>query len=333
MLVRYFAKRLIYMVFVFLVISLLIFLIYKMVPGDPVMRFMDPEDQRLPPEIKQIIYDEISARLGLDRPLHIQYIRWLGNILQGDFGISLIHSRPVLAVLRGPILVTLQMNLIIMIIVFLVSVPLGVTTAIKKGSIYDNTAQTVTLLGFSIPIFITAIVAIMVFSVWLNLTPVSGFGDPMFLINNPDATSWQIFLDRVPFLILPIGVLSFASLAGLSRIVRATMIDAMSQDYVRTARAKGLREGAVIWSHAFRNSMIPFVTTLIGWILSLLSGSIVIETIFGINGMGRAFIGAIMSQDYNMALAIQMIFTAIILVGYIILDFLYLLVDPRVRLD
>jgi peptide/nickel transport system permease protein len=155
----------------------------------------------------------------------------------------------------------------------------------------------------------------------------------MFLINNPDATAWQIFVDRIPFLILPVGVLSFASLAGLSRIVRATMIDAMSQDYVRTARAKGLREGAVIWSHAFRNSMIPFVTTLIGWILSLLSGSIVIETLFGINGMGRAFINAIMSQDYNMALAIQMIFTAIILVGYIILDFLYLLVDPRVRLD
>jgi len=321
------------MIFVFLIISLLIFAIYMMVPGDPVMRFMDPEDQRLPPDIKEIIYNEIRARLGLDRPVHIQYIRWLSNILQGDFGISMIHSRAVTSVLRGPILVTLQMNLIIMFIVFLISVPLGVTTAIKKGTIYDNTAQTVTLLGFSIPVFITAIVAIMIFSVWLSLTPVSGFGDPMFLIENPDATSWEIFLDRVPYLILPVGVLSFASLAGLSRIVRATMIDAMSQDYVRTARAKGLREGAVIWSHAFRNSMIPFVTSLVGWILSLLSGSIVIETIFGINGMGRAFITSIMSQDYNMALAIQMIFTVIILVGYIVLDFLYLVVDPRVRLD
>jgi len=220
-----------------------------------------------------------------------------------------------------------------MFIVFLISVPLGVTTAIKKGSVYDSAAQTVTLFGFSIPIFITAIVAIMIFAVWLGLTPVSGFGDPMFLINNPEATAWQIFVDRIPFMILPIGVLSFASLAQLSRVVRATMIDAMSQDYVRTARAKGLREGAVIWSHAFRNSMIPFVTILIGWILSLLSGSFVIETIFGINGMGRLFIVSIMSQDYNMALAIQMIFTAIILVGYIVLDFLYVVVDPRVRLD
>ena len=321
------------MIFVFLIISLLIFSIYKMVPGDPVMRFMDPEDQRLPPEIREVIYNEIVARLGLDRPLHIQYLRWLGNILRGDFGISLIHSRAVLAVLRGPMLVTVQMNIIIMFIVFLISVPLGVTTAIKKGSVYDSAAQTVTLFGFSIPIFITAIVAIMIFAVWLGLTPVSGFGDPMFLINNPEATAWQIFVDRIPFMILPIGVLSFASLAQLSRVVRATMIDAMSQDYVRTARAKGLREGAVIWSHAFRNSMIPFVTILIGWILSLLSGSFVIETIFGINGMGRLFIVSIMSQDYNMALAIQMIFTAIILVGYIVLDFLYVVVDPRVRLD
>jgi len=230
-------------------------------------------------------------------------------------------------------MITLQMNLIVLFVVFLISVPLGVTTAIKKGGIYDNTAQTVTLLGFSIPMFITAILAIMVFSIFLGLTPVSGYGDPMFMIENPDATSWQIFVNRIPYMILPIGIISFGSLAGLSRVVRATMIDAMSQDYVRTARAKGLREGSVIWSHAFRNSLIPFVTSLIGWLISLLSGSMIIETIFGISGMGRTFIGSMLSQDYNMALAVQILMIAIFLVGYFILDLLYVLVDPRVRLD
>jgi len=321
------------MVVVFLVISVIIFAIYQLVPGDPVMRFLNPEEMRLEPEAFDIIYNQMRERLGLDRPIHIQYLRWLGNLVQGDFGMSVTHQRPVIEVLRGPIMVTLQMNLIIMFIVFLIAVPLGITTAVKKGTIYDNTAQTVTLLGFSIPTFITAILAVFLFSLVLELTPVSGFGTPMFLIDNPDATSWEIFLDRLPFMILPIAVLSFASLAGLTRIVRATMIDALSQDYIRTARAKGLREGSVIYSHAFRNSLIPFVTSLVFFLIGLLTGSIVMERIFSIMGMGRAFIDAILSQDYNFALAIQTIFTAMILVGYLILDFLYVLVDPRVRLD
>ena len=173
----------------------------------------------------------------------------------------------------------------------------------------------------------------MVFSVWLGITPVRGFGNPLFVLTHPDPTWWDIFLDRLPFMILPISVLAFSSLAGLTRIIRATMIDAMSQDYIRTARAKGLREGSVIMGHGFRNSLIPFVTSLMGWILSLLSGSIIIENIFGINGMGRALIGSIMAMDYNMALAILTIFTVIILIGYLVVDFMYVLVDPRVRLD
>jgi len=333
MLLRYFAKRLVFMVVVFLIISVLIFAIYQMVPGDPVLRFMNPEERQLPEAAFQVIYDQIRDRLGLDQPIYTQYIRWIGNMVRGDFGISMQAQAPVIDVIRGPIFVTLQMNLMVMVIVFLVAVPLGITTAIKKGSIYDNTAQTITLFGFSIPLFITAILAVFVFALWLDLTPVSGFGDPMFPVENPDPTRWEIFMDRLPFMILPVGVLSFGSLAGLARITRATMIDAMSQDYIRTARAKGLREGAVIYSHAFRNSMIPFVTSLVGWLIGLLSGTLILEQIFGIQGMGRAFIGAIIALDYNLALAIQTIFTVMILIGYIIVDIAYVLVDPRVRLD
>ncbi|MCL2408368.1 MAG: ABC transporter permease [Oscillospiraceae bacterium] len=333
MLLLYLAKRLFYMVVVFLIISVLLFAIYQFIPGDPVLRFMDPEEQRLPPEAFEIIYNDIRARLGLDRPVHIQYLRWMGNMLQGDFGMSLQFSRPVNEVLRAPVRVTLQMNLIIMVIVFLVSVPLGITSAVKKGGIYDNSIQTTTLLGFSLPIFILAILGVMIFAVWLGLTPVSGFGDPLFLIHNPDASAWEIFLDRLPFLALPVGVLSFAQLAPLTRIVRVSMIDALSQDYVRTARAKGLREGSVIYRHAFRNSLIPFVTSLVGWLIGLLTGSIVIETIFSLGGMGRLLINALQSLDYDLALAIQTIFILIALVGYLVVDFVYVLIDPRVRLD
>lgn len=333
MLLRYFLKRMLYMVVVFVVIAILIFIIYQAVPGDPVLHHMDVESQQLPPAAFEIVYQEIYRRLGLDRPLPIQFGIWFSNMIRGDFGMSLQHMRPVVEVLRGPLIVTLQMNLIVMFIVFLISVPLGITSAVRKGGVFDNTVQTVTLIGFSLPTFLIAILAVMIFAVWLGLTPVSGFGDPLFLIENPDANAWQIFLDRVPFLVLPISVLSFVSLAGLTRIVRVTMIDALSQDYVRTARAKGLREGAVIYSHAFRNSMIPFVTSLLAWLISLLGGSIVIEQIFSIMGMGRTLISAMINLDFNLAISIQIIYALIALVGYLIVDFVYVLIDPRVRLE
>jgi len=333
MLLRYFAKRLVYLIVVFVVISILIFLIYQLVPGDPVLLHMDPEEQRLPPGAFEIVYNEIYMRLGLHRPVHVQYWIWFTNMLQGDFGMSSQHTRPVLEVLRGPLLVTLQINLMVLVLTFLITVPLGITSAIKRGGIYDNTVQTVTLFGFSLPSFITAIMAVMIFAVWLGLTPVSGFGNPLFLIQNPDATSWQIFLDRLPFMILPVGVLTFISLAGLTRIVRVTMLDALSQDYIRTARAKGLRESSVIYSHAFRNSMIPVVTTLVIFLVNLLSGSIIIESLFSVMGMGRLFIDSVLSLDHNLALAITVIFTLMILIGYLVVDFIYVLIDPRVRLD
>ena len=328
---RYLGKRLIYMVVVFMVISVIIFAIFRSVPGDPVLLFMNVEEQRLPPEVFDIVYNQIRARLGLDRPIHIQYFIWMGNMLQGDFGQSVHFSRPVSEVITGPLLVTLQMNLMVMFIVFLISVPLGITTAVKKGSVYDNTVQTVTLVGMSLPSFIIAIVAVMVFSVWLNLTPVSGFGSPLFLIENPDASALAIFRDRLPFMVLPVGVLAFASLALLTRFVRVAMIDSLSQDYIRTARSKGLGEGAVIYSHAFRNSMIPFVTSLVSWLVGLLGGTIILEEIFSIGGMGRLFINAIQTFDFNLALIIQTIFIVMILVGYLLVDFAYMLVDPRVR--
>jgi peptide/nickel transport system permease protein len=332
MLLRYLGKRIIYMVFVFLLISIIIFGLFQLVPGDPVLRFMDPVELQLPPGMREVIENQIRQRMGFDQPVHIQYIRWLTGMLQGDFGQSIVAMQPVSQVLPEPLLITLQINIVVMLIVFAIAIPLGISLAVKKGGVYDNGIQTVTLLGMSLPIFLIAIGAIMLFSVALDLTPVSGFGNPLFPIENPDATAWEIFLDRLPFMILPISVLSFASLAGLTRFIRVAMIDALSQDYIRTARSKGLGEGSVIWRHAFRNSLIPFVTSLVAWLISLLSGSIMIETIFGIRGMGLLFFNSIMAFDWNMALVINTIFVVIALIGYLLVDFAYVLVDPRVRL-
>jgi peptide/nickel transport system permease protein len=332
MLLRYFVKRLIYMVFVFILISVVIFGLFQLVPGDPVLRFMDPVQQQLPPGMRDVIYNEIMVRMGLDQPIYIQFFRWLTGMLRGDFGQSITHMMPVNQVITGPLLVSLQINIIVMIIVFAVAIPLGITSAVKKGGVYDNTAQTVTLLGMSLPLFLIAIGAVMLFSVALDLTPVSGFGTPLFLIENPYASDWEIFLDRVPFMILPIACLAFAQLAGLTRFIRVAMIEALSQDYIRTARSKGLGEGSVIWRHAFRNSMIPFVTQLVAWLIGLIGGTIVVETIFGIRGMGRLFFDSLTQFDWNLAMVINTIFVIIALVGYLLVDFAYVMVDPRVRL-
>ena len=333
MLLRYLAKRLIYLVIVFIVISMLIFIVYRMVPGDPVMMHMNPEEARLPPAAFEVVYNEIRARLGLDRSLPVQYGIWLSNMVRGDFGLSLNHNMPVTTVLQGPVMVTLQLNIIAMILVIIICVPLGISSAVKRGGIYDNAIQTITLMGFSLPVFITAILFVMIFAVWLGLTPVSGFGNPLFAIQNPDATSWEIFLDRVPFMILPISVMVFTGLAGLTRLIRVSMIDALSQDYTRTARAKGLREGAVIFSHAFRNAQLPFVTSIAGSFIALLTGSIILEELFSVSGMGRLFIDSLRTLDFNVALAISTIFTVLTLVGYLLLDFVYVLIDPRVKLE
>jgi len=329
MLLRYFIQRIIFLVIVFLSVSILLFGAYRLIPGDPVSRSIG--DER-PVGVNPYQWAEMQQaerdRLGLDYPLPVQYFRWLTNVLQGDFGHSFIHRRPVNEVLVQPIRTTLKLNAFVMVFTFMIAIPLGITTAVKKGSVYDNTVQTTTLLGFSLPMFITAILGIMVFAVWLGWFPVSGYGTPGF-----DGTSWQIFMDRMRFLAIPIMISVFASLAPLTRYIRVAMIDSLSQDYVRTARAKGLSEGSVIYRHAFRNSLIPFVTSLMGWVIGLIGGSVVIETIFSINGMGGTMIAALRNLDYNLAMGIQMIFTLIALIGYIVLDIVYILVDPRVRLS
>ncbi|MCL2547400.1 MAG: ABC transporter permease [Oscillospiraceae bacterium] len=326
---RYLGKRLISLVVVFFIISIVLFGVFRLMGGDPVSIMIgDSRPAGVTYEAWEQMRQNEAQRLGLDQPLPIQYFRWITDLLQGDLGFSITHRRPVTQVLPTPIQTTLLLNSIVMLLTFLIAIPLGITTAVKKGSVYDSSVQTSTLLGFSLPMFITAIVGIMVFSVWLGWLPVSGFGTPGL-----EGSAWTLFWDRMRFLALPIMILTFAQLAPLTRYIRVAMIDALSQDYTRTARAKGLGEVAVIYKHAFRNSQIPFVTSLMGWILSLIGGTIVIETIFSINGMGGTFISALNLRDYNLALAISMLFTIIALVGYIILDFIYVLVDPRVRLD
>jgi peptide/nickel transport system permease protein len=312
---------------VFFHMSVIIFFLFKLTPADPVRMYTADLQMSMRPAEFEKLKDEVRQFLGLDQPLVIQYFRWMGTLLRGEFGQSIVYRQPVMSVIKAPMSNTIKLNIITMILVFAITIPLGITTAVRKGTVYDNTIQVVTILGYSLPVFVTSLAAMLLFSLILGWTPLTGAYTPGY-----QGTSFGFFIDRARHMILPVGVMVFTSLGGLTRYIRVTMIDALRSDYVRTARAKGLREKVVVYSHAFRNSLIPFVTVLVSWFLGMFGGSLMVERIFLWNGMGNLFISSIQSFDYAVALALEMFYVLLALVANLIIDMAYTIVDPRIRL-
>ena len=323
---NYILRRIVYIIFVFFIVSVIMFTLFKLSPSDPVRMYTEGLKNDMRPADFERYQEQIRVMLGLDQPLVIQYLKWMGRMLVGDFGRSLVYRQPVIEVIKAPMINTLRLEAITMFFVFLITIPLGITTAVKKGTIYDNSVQVVTILGLSLPSFIISLAAILIFSVLLGWLPVGGAYTPGIQMGGLAS-----FLDKAKHMVLPILVMTFTSLGSLTRYIRATMIDALRMDYIRTARAKGLTEKVVIYSHAFRNSMIPFMTILISWFLSLFGGSVMIETIFNWNGMGKLYISSITSFDFAVALSLGMFYVLIGLIGNLIIDIVYTFVDPRIR--
>ena len=326
--IKYIIRRIVYIFFVFFLVSIIMFILYKLTPADPVRMYTEGLQNEMRPADFERYQQEVRQFLGLDQPLVVQYFKWMGKMLTGDFGRSLAYRQPVINVIQAPMANTLRLNAITMLFVFMITIPLGITTAVRKGTVYDNSVQVITILGLSLPSFVTSLAAILLFSITLRWLPISGAYTPGF-----QGEGWAFFLDRARHMVLPISVMVFTSLGSLTRYIRATMIDALRMDYVRTARAKGLTEKVVIYSHAFRNSLIPFMTVLVSWFIGLFGGSIMIERIFSWNGMGNLYISSILMFDYAVALALGMFYVLIGLAGNLIIDLLYTVVDPRIRLS
>ena len=249
-------------------------------------------------------------------------------MLTGDFGFSSQYRRPVADIVAAPIGNTVMLNIASMILVFLITIPLGIITAVKKGSILDNTVQVGTVIGYSLPSFVIALIFIFLFTKVLPIFPISGMNTA-----GMTGSGFEMFMDKMYHMALPCLVMTFASLGGITRYVRAAMIDVLREDYIRTARAKGLREKVVIYSHAFRNALIPIVTILTGWVVSVFAGSVVIETIFLWNGIGKVLYDALMQRDFMVVLAMQMFYVVLTLAGNLLMDLAYMVVDPRVKLN
>ena len=289
---------------------------------------IDSSKQTVDPERYEQMYQAARERLGLNESVPVQYVKWIGNMLTGDFGFSSQYRRPVADIVAAPIGNTVMLNIASMILVFLITIPLGIITAVKKGSILDNTVQVGTVIGYSLPSFVIALIFIFLFTKVLPIFPISGMNTA-----GMTGSGFEMFMDKMYHMALPCLVMTFASLGGITRYVRAAMIDVLREDYIRTARAKGLREKVVIYSHAFRNALIPIVTILTGWVVSVFAGSVVIETIFLWNGIGKVLYDALMQRDFMVVLAMQMFYVVLTLAGNLLMDLAYMVVDPRVKLN
>ena len=333
---KYFFQRILYMLGVLLLLSLLVYLVYNLLPID---KAADMAMQEIAAN-KNLIYAERylywQRRYGLDGGLFLRYLRWLGlapfydgsfqGLLQGNLGSSIAYGKPVAEVIAEPLKNTLFLNLLSTALSLGITLPLGAFCAIKRGSKRDTAVQIGTIVGYSMPAFIIAILFIWLFAIQLDLFPVSGMSSV-----GKDYVGFRAFLDKLWHFGLPLIVMTFVSLGGMTRYVRASMIDALHLDCIRTARAKGLSERLVVRTHAWRNALLPIVTLLVGWLTGIFSGSIMIENVFGINGIGKVYFEALTTNDNEIALAMQMFYILLALMGNLISDFAYGLVDPRVR--
>ncbi|HYJ78394.1 MAG TPA: ABC transporter permease, partial [Longimicrobiaceae bacterium] len=324
----YLARRILGAIPLLLGILTLIFFIIHLAPGDPTARFLSPN---VSPEV----IEQMRRNLGLDQPLHVQYVKWLWSFLRGDFGYSFGQMRPISDILPAVLLNTIQLTFVSLVVIFAVGMLVGIVQAVRQYSLADNVLTFVALFFYSMPSFWFALMLILLFSLkanqagWPLQFPASG----MTSVGYEFLPFWERMGDRIMHMILPATALGIGSAAGVARYMRGSMLEVIHQDFIRTARAKGLSERAVIFKHALRNALIPIITLLGLYLPFLLSGAVLVETIFGWPGMGRAIVDAILQRDYPMVMATSFVIAAIVVLGNLLSDVLYAVVDPRIRAE
>jgi peptide/nickel transport system permease protein len=313
---RYIVKRILHAIPLLILVSLISFLIINLAPGDPVLMFVNPETANT----AQL--ESIRANLGLDKPIYIRYFLWLGSILKLDFGLSFLHSRPVKDLIGEAIPATLSLALVATIISFLIAIPAGIISALKKNTIVDYFFSMISFIGVSLPSFWFGLMLILLFSLKLRWLPTGG------MRSNFDEF---VLVDRIKHMILPATVMAMGNMAAKMRYMRSSMLEVIKQDYIRTARSKGLSERVVIFKHAFRNSLLPIITMLGFIIPNLFSGAAILETIFSWPGLGRLTVEANFMRDYPVLMGATIISSALVILGSLIADILYAVADPRIK--
>jgi ABC-type dipeptide/oligopeptide/nickel transport system permease component len=309
---RYVAQRVVVSVPVFLSVVTIMFLIVRVLPGDPAQAALGEYASKA-------AVDVLRTRLGLDDPLPIQYLHFLGDLARGDLGVSMINGTPIRDQVAYNLPFTLQLTLAALIVGILLGVPIGVWTAVKYNRVPDIVGRVLSLAGLSIPAFYLGILLVLLFGVQLKWLPAIGGG-------NPDSP-----LDLIAYLVLPAVTLGLVMTASVVRLARSAMLTALAQEYVRTARAKGLHERVVLAWHALRPALLPIVSLTGIWAVALIGDSVTTELVFARPGLGKLMVGAMLQRDYTALQSVMVIYTVFVVGVNLVTDLAYGLVDPRIR--
>ena len=326
----YVLRRLLLMIPTLFGITVMVFAISRIAPGDPVSLAMGPGGQ-LDAERAADVRKVRMELYGLDKPVHVQYGKWLWRVVRFDFGDSIKHHRPVIELIKERLPITLTLNLIAFVIIYAISLPLGVLTAVKHKEFFDRASSVVLFMLWSLP------------SMWVGQMLIGYFCGPAFRNWFPSAGLSSNYAEQLAFfpwladrlwhLVLPVFCLTYSGFAYLTKQVRAGMLDNLRAGYVRTARAKGLSNAVVIFRHAFRNSVIPVITIMATLLPAMLGGSVIIERIFSIPGMGLLAFEAVTTRDYNVVMAVATIGGVMNLIGLLLGDIAYAIADPRISFE
>lgn len=316
---NYTIKRLLQALIVLVGVTVVIFVLIHLAPGDPLLQSMDPS-------VSSEVREEMLEKIGYYDPIHIQYFKWVGRALTGDLGFSIKFKKPVSMVIMEYLPNTMLLGVVSMILSIAIAIPAGIVSATRKNSITDYIVTVFSFLGLSIPAFFFGLLLIKWFAYDMAIFPVSG----MISIGK-NLSGMSRYLDILRHLVLPALVLALLQTATLMRYTRSSMIEVIDQDYIRTARAKGVKEKYVIYKHAFRNALISIITIITMQIPFLFSGAVLTETIFVWPGIGRINYNAIIGRDYPLIMGIMLLLAVIILGSNFLADILYAVADPRIR--
>jgi peptide/nickel transport system permease protein len=315
----YIIRRLIMAVIVLLLVVTFVFFTMRLLPGDPIRMLVTQSQQT------QFTEEQIQAlrkQNGLDKPLTVQYFEWLGNVVRGDLGKSILSHAPVIDQINHRVPVTLYLGVLSFIISIIIGVPAGIISAVRRGSWIDTVVTTLANLGITVPQFWLGVILMYVFGLYLDWLPVMGYTSP-----------FKDFWMSTRQVIMPVFCLAIFPIAGNARQTRSAMLEVMHQDYIRTAWSKGLRERIIIIKHALKNGMIPVVTLIGAGVGQILGGAVLIEQVFAIPGMGRLALSSVINQDYPYVQAVILIIAATTLLANLAVDLAYGWLDPRIRYE
>ncbi|HAH96971.1 MAG TPA: diguanylate cyclase [Firmicutes bacterium] len=315
---RYIFRRILQAIPLLIIITIVVFALMQLAPGGPLALYKQN------PKVTGEDLARISRNLGLDKPVPIQYFNWLKRLVTGDWGTSFSSSRPVLELIKERMAATFTLMFSSFVISLLIGLPIGILSALKRYSIVDYIVTFFSFFGLSMPVFWFALMLQLLFGLKLGWLPTAGMKDPFI-----DFELW----DRVRHLILPAAVLSLTSLASWSRFMRSSLLEVIGQDYIRTARAKGLSEGKVIRKHALKNALIPVVTIIAIAIPGLFSGAVITETVFAWPGMGRLYFDSLGRLDYPVLMGVLTVTAFLVVIFNLVADIIYGILDPRISYD